>query len=86
MIQADAFDEHSSIVVLLVSSTLVEAPWLRVSIQPDEHNGLRQASQIMIDKPMTVKRERLGPAFGHIDPESMIQVERGLAVFLGIAK
>ena len=40
----------------------------------------------MVDKAMTVKREKLGPAFGRIDKEAQQEVERCLAVFLGIAK
>jgi mRNA interferase MazF len=35
---------------------------------------------------MTVKREKVGPAFGRIDIDTMVEVERCLAVFLGIAK
>ena len=40
----------------------------------------------MSDKAMTVKREKVGPIFGRIDADSMVEVERCLAVFLGIAK
>lgn len=40
----------------------------------------------MVDKAMTVKRERLGPVFGVAGSAAMIEVERSLAVFLGIAK
>ena len=40
----------------------------------------------MVDKAMTVRRERLGPAFGVAGAAAMIEVERSLAVFLGIAK
>jgi mRNA interferase MazF len=39
----------------------------------------------MIDKAMSVKRERLGPTFGHLDEDTMMSVTRSLAVFLGIA-
>ena len=35
---------------------------------------------------MTVKRDKVGALFGHIDEDAMIAVERSLAVFLGIAK
>jgi mRNA interferase MazF len=40
----------------------------------------------MVDKAITVKRDKAGPAFGRIDADTMVQVERCLAVFLGIAK
>jgi len=40
----------------------------------------------MVDKAMTVKRERVGPVFGRIDADTLVEVERCLAVFLGLAK
>jgi len=39
-----------------------------------------------VDKAVTVRREQVGPPFGHIDVDTLVQVERCLAVFLGIAK
>lgn len=86
VIQADQFNVHSSVTVLLITSTLVEAPLLRVTALPSAENGLQQPSQVMMDKAMTVKRERIGPAFGRIEPDTLLQVERCLAVFLGIVK
>ena len=40
----------------------------------------------MVDKAMTVKCDKVGPVFGRIDADALVQVERCLAVFLGIAK
>ena len=69
-----------------MSSLLLEAPLILVSVAPDEGNGLNKPSQVMVDRAMTVKRERLGPVFGVAGAAAMIEVERSLAVFLGIAK
>ncbi|SFB07235.1 mRNA interferase MazF [Rhizobium sp. NFR07] len=85
VIQADRFEQTGTLTVLLVSSMLVEAPLIRLSVEPSPENGLSKASQIMIDKAMTVKREKLGPAFGRLDDETMLSVTRSLAVFLGLA-
>jgi mRNA interferase MazF len=74
------------VTVLLVSGTLVDAPLLRVTVPPSSENGLQKPSQVMVDKAMTVKREQVGRAIGHIDPEALLEIERRLAVFLGIAK
>jgi mRNA-degrading endonuclease toxin of MazEF toxin-antitoxin module len=60
VIQSDQFAAHATVTVLLVSSTLVDAPLIRVTVHPSERNGLRKPSQVMVDKAMTVKRERLG--------------------------
>ena len=86
ILQADQFAGTATVTVLLVSSALVEAPLLRVTVHPDAQNGLRSQSQVMVDKAMTVKREKLGQVFGHIDSESLLEIERCLAVFLGVAK
>lgn len=86
VIQANQFDEHTSVTVLPVTGTLVAAPLLRVTVQPDAGNGLRKPSQVMVDKAMTIRRDKIGPAFGHIDANTLVEIERCLAVFLGIAK
>ena len=86
VMQTDAFSEHPSITGLLVSSTWVDAPLLRVGVQPTPENGLQKPSQVMVDKVMTIKRDKVGTAFGRLDANSMVEVERCLAVFLGIAK
>ena len=86
LIQADQFDEHPTVTVLPVTSTLVAAPLLRITLQPSAGNGLQKSSQVMVGKAMTVKRDKVGPTFGRIEAEAMMEVERCLAVFLGIAK
>lgn len=86
VIQADLFDEHASVTVLPVTSTLVAAPLLRIGIEPGAGNGLQKPSQVMVDKAMTVPRDKVGRPFGCIDEQTLLQVERCLAVFLGIAK
>ena len=86
VIQADQFGEHTTVTVLPVTSTLVAAPLLRITVQPNVKNGLQKPSQVMLDKTMTVKRDKIGQALGRIDVDAMVEVERCLAVFLGIAK
>lgn len=86
VIQSDQFDEHATVTILPVTGTLVEAPLLRVTIQPSETNGLKKASQVMIDKSMTVKRDKLGEVFGSASDAAMLEISRCLAVFLGIAR
>lgn len=86
VIQADQYDELATLTVLPVTSTLVAAPLLRITVSPSAENGLRRPSQVMIDKVVTVKRDKVGQTFGRIDAETLVAVERCLAVFLGIAK
>lgn len=86
VIQAEQFNELASVTVLPVTSTHVVAPLLRVTVQPSTENGLQRPSQVMVDKAVTVKRDKAGSVFGHIDAAKLVEVERCLAVFLGIAK
>jgi mRNA interferase MazF len=86
VIQSDHFDETATATLLLVSSTLVDAPLIRLSIDPTPANRLRRRSQVMIDKAMTVRRDKLGAPFGRLDDDTMIAVNRGLALFLGFAE
>ena len=86
VIQSDQFGGHATVTVLLVSSALVNAPLLRVTVHPGEKNGLQKPSQVMVDKAMTVKRDKLGKSFGSAGDQVMLEVGRCLAVFLGIAR
>jgi mRNA interferase MazF len=85
VIQSDQFSETGTLMVLLMSGMPVDAPLIRPMVQPTAGNGLRKPSQVMVDKAMSVKRERIGPTFGFLDDEAMLAVTRSLAVFLGIA-
>ena len=86
IIQANVFSEHVSVTVLPITSTLVAASLLRVTLQPSAENGLLKPSQVMVDKTLTIKRDKVRALFGRIDVDVLVEVERCLAVFLGIAK
>jgi len=86
VIQADQFNEHTTVTVLPVTSTLIATPLFRVTVQPSAENGLQKPSQVMVDKTMTVRGDKIGQAFGRIDADTMVEIERCLAVFVGIAK
>ena len=83
IVQSDQFDDIASVTVLPLSSLLIEAPLVRLTVQPTARNGLREVSQVMIDKAMTVRRDKVGAPFGHLEDETMLAVSRSLAFFLG---
>jgi len=85
VVQADQFAELESVVILPITTTLLDAPLLRLTVEPSPDNGLRASSQIMLDKPMTVRADKVGPSFGHLDDTIMVSVNRSLALFLGLA-
>ena len=69
--------------ILPVTSELRDVPLFRIQVNPSETNGLRKPSQVMIDKPQSVAREKIGNVFGHLDDKTMSAISRVLAVFLG---
>ena len=85
IVQSELFAEHPSVVILPVTSELRDTPLFRITIEPNAENGLKVPSQIMVDKPQSVPVEKIGPAFGQVEQGTLIEVNRALAVFLGIA-
>ncbi|MGY4319484.1 type II toxin-antitoxin system PemK/MazF family toxin [Bradyrhizobium sp. JR3.5] len=86
IVQTDAFPQsHASVVLCQLTSELVDAPDFRVTIEPKPDNGLRLRSQVMADKPVTVKRERVGQKIGRLGNQDMARVGIALAFVLGLA-
>lgn len=85
VIQSDLFDVHPSVTILPVTSELRDAPMFRITVNPDDGNGLGKPSQVMVDKAQTVSREKIGESFGRLDDAALLEVNRALAVFLAFA-
>jgi mRNA interferase MazF len=86
IVQTDAFpDSHPSIVVCQMTSRLVDAADFRVAIDPTPENGLRAPSQVMADKPVTVRRERIGQRIGRLGADDMTRLNAALAFVMGLA-
>ena len=86
VVQSDHFNPtHASITVLPLTTDLVSAPTFRVTVEPTERNGLRTLSQVMVDKLISVRRERIGKAMGRLDDATMTRLNRSMAVWLGVA-
>lgn len=83
IIQSDFFETHPSLTILPITSELRDASLFRISIEPNEGNGLKSTSQVMIDKAHTIPKEKAGKVFGNLDSNSMLSINRSLAVFLG---
>jgi len=86
VVQSDLFNaDHATVSVLPITSTIIGAPVFRITLEPSAANGLRQVSQIMVDKIVSMKREKIGEVFGRLDDETMLRVNRALTVWLGVA-
>ncbi len=86
IVQTDAFPEaHVSVVICQMTSEVVDAQDFRVTIDPSEENGLRVQSQVMADKPVTVRRERVGQLIGRLNGEEIGRLNIALAFVMGLA-
>ena len=85
VIQDDRFDTTDSVTVLPLTSTLVDIPLLRIALKSTELSGLLRESHIMIDKLTTVRRSNVQSRVGRLTSGQLVEVERALLVFLGIA-
>ena len=86
IVQTDALpSEHESVVVCQMTSELTDAPDFRVTIEPSDENGLRARSQVMADKPVTIRRERVGRRIGHLEDKDIARLNIALAFVVGLA-
>ena len=85
ILQDDAFEGTASITLCPFTTQLVEAPLIRLAVEPTKQNGLNAASQVMVDKITTVARSKLQKRVGKLAEEDMIRLNRAALVFLGLA-
>src|ERR1700719_2276405 len=86
IVQTDALPaEHSSVVVCQMTTIVADAPDFRITIEPHADNGLRERSQVMADKPVTIRRERIGQRIGRLTTEEVARLDVALAFVMGLA-
>lgn len=86
VVQTDALPEtHASVVICPMTSEIADAPDFRVTVEPSDRSGLRVRSQIMADKPVTVRRARIGRAIGRLRPDELASLNIALAFAMGLA-
>jgi mRNA interferase MazF len=76
---------HASVIVCQMTSEIAVAPDFRITIEPTENNGLRTRSQVMADKPVTIRRERVGRKIGSLDEKDIDRLNVALAFVMGLA-
>ena len=85
IVQSDLFAELPSVVLCPLTTTLRDdADLFRLDVEPTPQNGLREASQIAIDKITVVPANKIGQEIGSADDALLLRVNRALALFLCI--
>jgi mRNA interferase MazF len=85
VVQSDLFAELPSVVICPLTTTLrPDADLFRLDVEPSPGNGLRQSSQIAIDKITVIPAGKIGGVIGQADDALLLRVNRALALFLSI--
>jgi mRNA interferase MazF len=85
IVQDDTFDATDSITICAFTTDETDAPLFRLSVQPNERNGLRATCRLMVDKISTVPKTKVGARIGRLDDEDILRLNQAILVFLGLA-
>jgi mRNA interferase MazF len=86
IVQTDALPQtHPSRVICQMTSDTVDAPDFRITIDPTNRNGLQVRSRVVADKPVTVRRGRIGQLIGRLDQGDIRRLNVVLAFVMGLA-
>ena len=85
VVQSDWLDDTDSVLVCLITTTCRDAPLYRLDLSANHETGLREPSQIMVEKVLAVRREKCGPTIGRLDTATLVSLGRMLALMIGIA-
>jgi mRNA interferase MazF len=87
VVQSDEFAaDLFTIFACPVSSDLQDKRQLRPLIEAAPENGLPVRSQIMTDRLVALRRDRIRRVIGRIDTETSEQLDRALLLVLGLSK
>lgn len=85
ILQDNAFDATAFITICPFTTHMVDAPLLRLAVEPSAQNGLRVATQLMIDKITTVSKTKVHRRVGRLSDEDILRLNRAVLVFVGLA-
>jgi mRNA interferase MazF len=85
ILQDDRFDATDSVTVCAFTTDPTDAPLVRLAVEPNERNGLRVPSRLMVDKITTVPKSKLDERIGRLADNDVLRLNRAVLVFLGLA-
>ena len=69
-----------------LTTMVTDAPLLRLRVPAGGLAGLTQDSDVMVDKLTTVRRSNVQARAGRLSSQQMVELERLLLTFLGMAR
>ena len=85
VIQSDRMRATDSVLLVLMTSALEEAPIYRLQIEPASWNSLKRASQIMIEKILAMPKHNVGQVIGRLSADELAALNSMLSAVIGLA-
>jgi len=83
VVQADRWLQgHPSVTLCPLTSTIRQAPLVRITVEPSPRNGLRKPSQLMVDKLFSVPIQAVGDVVGQLEPDVLLDLDLALRGWL----
>ncbi len=67
-----------------MTSAIVDAPLLRLTIRPAPGNGLKRVSQVQTNRILTLPTEKIGQHVGQLAATEITALNRMLAIVIGL--
>ena len=86
VVQSDLFNgSHASVVVCLITSHLEDAPLFRIPVPAGITTGLKQQSQVMVDKVIAIPRNKIVGRAGMLGAGPLKEIDHALRLWLELA-
>ena len=85
IVQSDLFNEkHDSITICPLTTHVIETPLFRLLLSPNKNNGLKQTSQIMVDKITSLKRDKIHQKIGALTADQINKLNDAILLWLDL--
>lgn len=85
IVQTDLFNKtHATFTICPFTIHLIEAPLFRLWVSPSKQNGLKEVSQIMVDKITSIKRDKIHQKMGALTAEQMDKLNDAILLWLDL--
>ncbi len=85
IVQTDLFNKtHATLTICPFTTHLIEASLFRLLISPTKQNGLKEASQIMVDKITSIKRDKIHQKTGTLTADQIQKLDDAILLWLDL--
>jgi len=85
IVQTDLFNKtHATLTICPFTTHLIEASLFRLLVSPSKQNGLKEPSQIMVDKITSLKRDKIHQKIGTLTADQIKKLNDAVSLWLDL--